>query len=59
MELASVVFKGVIKRTALSDLWQLRGGNPQSVTVSVKNAVHQHHGIAFMRQNGRQRTFIF
>ncbi len=42
---------------ALSDLWQLRGGNPQSVTTSVKNAVHQHHGVAFMRQNGRQVPF--
>jgi hypothetical protein len=41
----------------LSDLWLLRGGNPQSVTTSVKNAVHQHHGVAFMRQNGRQIPF--
>jgi hypothetical protein len=31
---------------ALSELWQLRGGSPQSVTTSVRNAVHQHHGIA-------------
>jgi crotonobetainyl-CoA:carnitine CoA-transferase CaiB-like acyl-CoA transferase len=42
---------------ALSDLWQLRGGKPQSVTTSVKNAVHQHHGVAFMRQNGRPIPF--
>lgn len=42
---------------ALGELWQLRGGNPQSVTTDVRNAVHQHHGIAFMRQNGRQLPF--
>ncbi|MBS0622939.1 MAG: CoA transferase [Verrucomicrobia bacterium] len=41
----------------LSELWQLRGGQPQDVTTSVHNAVHQHHGIAFMRQNGRQLPF--
>src|SRR5882762_6815572 len=29
---------------ALGDLWQLRGGKPQSVMTSVRNAVHQHHG---------------
>lgn len=38
-------------------LWELRGGAPQSVTTDVKNAVHQHHGIAFMRQNGRALPF--
>jgi crotonobetainyl-CoA:carnitine CoA-transferase CaiB-like acyl-CoA transferase len=42
---------------ALSELWQLRGGKPQNVTTSVRNAVHQHHGIAFMRHNGRQLPF--
>jgi hypothetical protein len=42
---------------ALSELWQLRGGSPQSVTTSVRNAVRQHHGIAFMRQNGRKLPF--
>jgi len=42
---------------ALSQLWQLRGGAPQNVTTSVRNAVHQHHGIAFMRHNGRQLPF--
>jgi crotonobetainyl-CoA:carnitine CoA-transferase CaiB-like acyl-CoA transferase len=41
----------------LGRLWELRGGKPQSVTTSVKNAVHQHHGIAFMRQNGRKIPF--
>ncbi len=42
---------------ALSDLWELRGGKCQNVTVDVKNAVHQHHGVAFMRQNGRRLPF--
>ncbi len=42
---------------ALSELWQMRGGKPQNVTTNVHNAVHQHHGIAFMRQNGRQLPF--
>lgn len=42
---------------ALSELWQLRGGKPQTITTNVRNAVHQHHGIAFMRQNGRQLPF--
>jgi crotonobetainyl-CoA:carnitine CoA-transferase CaiB-like acyl-CoA transferase len=42
---------------ALGQLWELRGGSPQSVTTDVRNAVHQHHGIAFMRQNGRQIPF--
>jgi crotonobetainyl-CoA:carnitine CoA-transferase CaiB-like acyl-CoA transferase len=41
----------------LGELWQLRGGKPQDVKVSVENAVHQHHGIAYMRQNGRQLPF--
>jgi hypothetical protein len=41
----------------LSDLWQLRGGKWQHVTTDVHNAVHQHHGIAFMRQNGRRLPF--
>jgi len=42
---------------ALSEIWQMRGGKPQSVTTNVRNAVHQHHGIAFMRQNGRRLPF--
>lgn len=41
----------------LSDLWELRGGAVQDVTTDVRNAVHQHHGVAFMRQNGRQLPF--
>lgn len=42
---------------ALGRLWKLRDGAPQDVCVSVENAVHQHHGIAFMRQNGRKLPF--
>jgi crotonobetainyl-CoA:carnitine CoA-transferase CaiB-like acyl-CoA transferase len=42
---------------ALGQLWQQRGGSPQSVTTSVRNGVHQHHGIAFMCQNGRKIPF--
>src|SRR5476651_2557012 len=42
---------------ALGNLWELRGGKPQDVTTDVGNAVHQHHGIAFMRQNGRRLPF--
>lgn len=41
----------------LSDIWELRGGKPQNVTTSVENGVHQHHGVAFMRQNGRHIPF--
>ncbi len=42
---------------ALGELWVGRGGAPQDVSTDVRNAVHQHHGIAFMRQNGRQLPF--
>lgn len=42
---------------ALSNLWELRGGKAQNVTTDVRNAVHQHHGVAFMRQNGRPLPF--
>ena len=42
---------------ALSNIWQLRGGKCQDVTTNVRDAVHQHHGIAFMRQNGRHLPF--
>jgi crotonobetainyl-CoA:carnitine CoA-transferase CaiB-like acyl-CoA transferase len=42
---------------ALSQLWELQGGKPQHVTTTVQNGVHQHHGIAFMRQNGRRLPF--
>lgn len=42
---------------ALGRLWQLRGGAPQSVTTNVRDGVHQHHGVAYMRQNGRKLPF--
>jgi len=42
---------------ALGKIWMQRGGTVQDVTTNVKNAVHQHHGIAYMRQNGRQLPF--
>ncbi|MBV9923062.1 MAG: CoA transferase [Pseudonocardia sp.] len=42
---------------ALGELWSARGGSPQSVGVDVQGAVHQHHGIAFLRQNGRRVPF--
>ena len=42
---------------AVGNIWELRGGKPQDVTTNVRNAVHQHHGIAFMRQNGRELPF--
>ncbi len=42
---------------ALGELWLARGGNAQSVTTDVRSAVHQHHGITYMRQNGRQLPF--
>ncbi len=42
---------------ALSQLWELRGGTAQNIGTSVEHAVHQHHGISFMRQNGRPLPF--
>ena len=42
---------------ALGKMRQQRGGKPQDVTTNVRNGVHQHHGVAFMRQNGRQIPF--
>ncbi len=42
---------------ALGDIWTRRGGTVQDVTVDVANAVHQHHGIAYLRQNGRPVGF--
>ena len=35
---------------ARGEIWTQRGGKPQDVTTNVRNAVHQHHGVAFMRQ---------
>ncbi len=42
---------------ALGHLWELRGGKPQDITTNVRHGVHQHHGIAFMCQNGRRLPF--
>ncbi|MEY4504591.1 MAG: hypothetical protein RL154_887 [Pseudomonadota bacterium] len=42
---------------ALGELWQLKGGAPQDVHTDVANGVHQHHGVHFMRQNGRSLGF--
>ncbi len=41
----------------LGDIWQQRGGEVQSIGTSVAQGVHQHHGIAFLRQNGHQIGF--
>jgi hypothetical protein len=41
----------------LGHIWQGRGGAVQDVTTDVEHGVHQHHGIAYMRQNGRSLGF--
>jgi len=41
----------------LGDIWQHRGGGVQDVTTDAHAGVHQHHGIAYLRQNGRQLGF--
>ena len=41
----------------LGDIWEARGGQAQAVQTDVTNAVHQHHGRVFMRQNGHQVGF--
>jgi hypothetical protein len=41
----------------LGEIWQKRGGNVQDVTSDAHAGVHQHHGIAFMRQNGHELGF--
>lgn len=41
----------------LGQLWVARGGKAQDVSTTVVGGVHQHHGIAFMRQNGRKLPF--
>lgn len=41
----------------LGRIWQRRGGNAQDVTTDVTNGVHQHHGIAYLRQGGRSLGF--
>lgn len=41
----------------LGEIWQRRGGDVQDVTTDAHAGVHQHHGIAFLRQNGRELGF--
>lgn len=41
----------------LGRIWQRRGGAAQDVTTDVAMGVHQHHGIAYLRQNGRSMGF--
>jgi len=41
----------------LGSIWQHRGGEVQDVTTDVEYATHQHHGINFLRQNGRSLGF--
>lgn len=41
----------------LGEIWQRRGGGVQDVTTDAHYGVHQHHGIAFLRQNGRELGF--
>jgi hypothetical protein len=41
----------------LGRIWQARGGQPQDVKTDVTNGVHQHHGVAFLRQNDKQIGF--
>lgn len=41
----------------LGEIWQRRGGDVQDVTTDAHAGVHQHHGIGFLRQNGRELGF--
>src|SRR5215207_610656 len=41
----------------LGEIWHRRGGEVQDVTTDAHTGVHQHHGIAFLRQNGRELGF--
>lgn len=41
----------------LGEIWQRRGGGAQDVTTDAHAGVHQHHGIAYLRQNGRELGF--
>lgn len=41
----------------LGKIWEQRGGAVQDVTSDAVAGVHQHHGIAYLRQNGRQLGF--
>lgn len=42
----------------LGAIWRKQTGASQSVTTDVSLAVHQHHAIHFMRQNGRKLAFV-
>ncbi len=41
----------------LGDIWARRGGDVQDVSTDAHTGVHQHHGIAYLRQNGRELGF--
>jgi crotonobetainyl-CoA:carnitine CoA-transferase CaiB-like acyl-CoA transferase len=41
----------------LGEIWQRRGGDVQDVATDAHAGVHQHHGIAYLRQNGRELGF--
>lgn len=41
----------------LGEIWHRRGGSVQDVTTDAHLGVHQHHGIAYLRQNGRELGF--
>lgn len=42
----------------LGEIWQRRGGSVQDVTTDAHMGVHQHHGIQYMRQNGRDLAVL-
>lgn len=42
----------------LGEIWQRRGGAVQDVTTDAHHGVHQHHGIQYMRQNGREMSVL-
>jgi crotonobetainyl-CoA:carnitine CoA-transferase CaiB-like acyl-CoA transferase len=44
--------------TGLAGIWKSQTGEGQDVATDVALAVHQHHGIHFMRQNGRKLNFV-
>jgi crotonobetainyl-CoA:carnitine CoA-transferase CaiB-like acyl-CoA transferase len=43
---------------ALGAIWKAQTGQGQDVTTDVELAVHQHHSIHYMRQNGRKLNFV-
>src|SRR5882757_5188928 len=42
----------------LASIWKDQNGDAQDVTTDVTLAVHQHHAIHFMRQNGIKLPFV-